>query len=148
METQDQKLLKFHGIDIVKVDFSSDKKFEPDKNNMDINIDARVYYPKEKPNYFNIMMTVNIESEDCFLLIIHSIATFEFSEDINEGLKKNFINFNAPAIIFPYLRSFITSFTSSLGSSIPSITIPIRFFRGEMEEINFETTEKITKENL
>jgi len=110
---------------------------------IDLNIDAKVYYPKERPNHFNIMMNVTVESENVFLLNIYSIASFEFAKNIDEEIKKNFINVNAPAIVFPYLRSFITSFTSNLGSTIPPITIPIRFFKGKMEEISSDTTEQI-----
>jgi preprotein translocase subunit SecB len=143
MVTQDQKLLKFHGVDIVKVEFVSEDEFVAGKCAIDLNIDAKVYYPKERPNHFNIMMNVTVESENVFLLNIYSIASFEFAKNIDEEIKKNFINVNAPAIVFPYLRSFITSFTSNLGSTIPPITIPIRFFKGKMEEISSDTTEQI-----
>ena len=59
------------------------------------------------------------------------------SEDLieNENIKEQLIHTNAPAIVFPYLRSFISMFTSNLGT-IPSLTLPTHFFKGKLEEFS------------
>jgi len=135
METQDQPKLRFHGVDIVKVDFSSKSRYEPEKQSLKIHTDAKVFFPKENPKLFNILMDVSVDAPEFFHFRIFAIGAFECSEEIDENIRKNFINVNAPAIMFPYIRSFITTFTSNLGNVTHPIIIPVRFFKGDMEEI-------------
>lgn len=45
---------------------------------------------------------------------------FEFDNDLSDEAKDNFFNVNGPAILFPYLRAYITALTS-LSGIIPII---------------------------
>ena len=74
---------------------------------------------------------------DVFKLNLRSVGYFELSQEIleNPNIKEQLINTNAPAIVFPYIRSFISMFTANLGT-IPSLTIPTQFFKGKLEEFN------------
>jgi len=54
---------------------------------------------------------------------------------IYKNLKKVFVNINAPAIMFPYVRAFITTLTTNLGNVTSPLIIPTQFFKGELEEV-------------
>jgi preprotein translocase subunit SecB len=51
------------------------------------------------------------------------------------NLKKVFVDINAPAIMFPYVRAFITTLTTNLGNVTSPLIIPTQFFKGELEEV-------------
>lgn len=62
------------------------------------------------------------KSED-FLLKLKAIAHFSCQEDIDEKFKESpFFNINAPAIAFPYVRTFISNLT--LNSGYNPIVLP------------------------
>lgn len=45
------------------------------------------------------------------------------------------VNSNSPAIMFPYVRAFISTLTTNLGNVTGPLLIPTQFFRGELEEV-------------
>lgn len=47
---------------------------------------------------------------------------FEFKDDCPEEMKDNFMNINAPAILFPYIRAYISTLTALSG--ITPIILP------------------------
>ncbi len=53
---------------------------------------------------------------------------------MDDEKKKNFINANAPAIMFPYIRAFVTTLTSNIGLGMAPIVIPPHFFKGALED--------------
>jgi preprotein translocase subunit SecB len=61
---------------------------------------------------------------------------FVFNEETN---LENFLYVNAPAIMFPYVRSYITALTALSG--IPTITLPTMNLSGLQKEIENNTTE-------
>jgi preprotein translocase subunit SecB len=83
-------------------------------------------------------MDFDLKSKDCFELALRAVGNFELEQDIDEKLKKSFVNANAPAIMFPYVRSFITTLTSNLGNVIGPLLIPIQFFQGELNELELD----------
>lgn len=137
METKDQKKLRFHGVDIVKVNFTS-YNIRPKDCEIKLGISPKVYYPKESKTQFSILMEVTLENEKFFKLELFAIGKFdveiEKEEDKDKDLRSSFVNVNAPAIMFPYVRSFITTFTTNLGSPTGPIIIPPQFFKGEIPE--------------
>jgi len=78
---------------------------------------------------------INIGRVDYFDLEILALGHFETNREIDEEIKRTLVNQNAVAILFPYIRSFVTTFTASLGSIIEPIIIPIQFFKGELDEM-------------
>ena len=135
METQVK--LKFHSVDFPVVDFKSLKSMIGVETNVEINMTPKVHYPKDRNNYFNIIQEINVKSEEYFNLVVVAVGVFEIIGEVDEALKKNFINTNAPAIMFPYIRSFISTLTSNLGNVTGTLTIPPQFFDGKnLEEIN------------
>lgn len=136
MEVADQIQLKFHGVDFPVINLKSDNPFvQSPENAINLNIVPKVFYPKEQPDFFKIIQEVNLSCENFFELSIISVGTFELKADVDVNLKKNFVNNNAPAIMFPYIRAFISTLTSNIGNVTSPLIIPTQFFKGELEEI-------------
>ena len=81
-------------------------------------------------------MDISLVANEFFELSLIAIGHFKFDNDIEESQKKDFVNANAPAIMFPYVRAFITTLTSNLGSVTMPIILPTQFFNGELEEFS------------
>lgn len=136
MEVGEQIKLKFHGVDILHLNFEVKDKYSKDEDKISITLSPKVFYPKGEPRLFRIIMELELEAEDRFGLKVIGVGHFEFENNVmNSDLKKGFINVNAPAIMFPYIRSFVSTFTANTGSILGTINIPPQFFRGDLEEI-------------
>jgi len=134
MEQIKQPKLTFHGVDILSVDFKAVGKRKPEVS-VDIKCESRVFYPVDRNNFFNIVMDLELKNDDYFELSLKAVGTFEIDSELVEELRKIFVNSNAPAIMFPYIRSFISTLTANLGGTVDTLVIPTQFFRGELEEI-------------
>lgn len=134
MKVQNQPKLLFHGVDIINVSFEA---IGPRQSNSKIKIrcNPSVFYPEEFPKVFKILMDVILEDKNFFVLQLRAIGSFEASAEIDQDMKKMFVNANAPAIMFPYVRAFISILTSNMGNVIGTITIPTQFFKGELKEL-------------
>lgn len=146
-EIKEQLSLKFHGVDFVDVRFSSESRYvnSPDFP-VDIKIQPRVFYPKDHPTEFKIVMEVYLKAKDAFVLKTLAVGNFELNQEIIGEIKKGFINVNAPAIMFPYIRAFISNLTSNLGSVVRTITIPPHFFPNSIPEIPNDEIEAYLEE--
>lgn len=137
MEVNSQIQLKFHGVDFPVINLKSDNPFVNSPENLiNIDIKPKVFYPKNEPNFFKIIQEVKLSSSNFFELFIVSVGTFELQSDVDSNLRKTFVNKNAPAIMFPYIRSFISTLTVNIGNVTSPLLIPTQFFNGELEEIN------------
>jgi preprotein translocase subunit SecB len=134
MEVSNQVKLKFHGVDILNVQF---KAIDIPRDGMDMTISCipRVFYPESDRHVFRILMEVVIKDERYFVLSINAVGHFELNRELDADLKKQFVNINAPAIMFPYVRSFITTLTANMGRTVGTLIIPTQFFKGDIEEI-------------
>lgn len=137
MSTETQVKLKFLSVDFPVVNFHSEKQLLPNQE-INIDIEPKVFIPKENTNHFKIIQEVNVSVKDIFNLYIVAIGNFELNNVEDEKLRYNFINMNAPAIMFPYIRSFISTFTSNLGNITGTLNIPPQFFKGELKQISEE----------
>lgn len=137
MSIETQTKLKFISVDFPIVNFHSEKQL---KENQEINIDIepKVFFPKENSNHFKIIQEVNISTNDTFNLLIIAIGNFELNNISDEKTKSTLVNMNAPAIMFPYIRSFISTLTSNLGNVTGTLNIPPQFFKGELKQISKE----------
>lgn len=142
MEIEEQIRLRFTGVDFPSVILNSIKpSTEIDTQNIKINIQPKVFIPSDSPNTFKIIMKVELEATDYFTLNVTGVGTFELSkEDVSDEVRRTFINANSTAIMFPYVRAFISTLTSNLGGVMSPILLPTRFFKGDyLEEV---TTQK------
>ncbi len=141
MEVSVQPKLMFHGVDFINIKFDTNQQYDNEAG-IDLNIDPKVFYPENETNFFKIFMEVSIHCENFFDLNLVGIGNFEFDKEFeNLELKKTFINTNAPAIMFPYIRSFITTLTTNLGNVTGAIVIPTQFFQGDLPELLIDENE-------
>jgi len=141
MEVSVQPKLMFHGVDFINIKFDTNQQYDNEAG-IDLNIDPKVFYPENETNFFKIFMEVSIHCEKFFDLNLVGIGNFEFDKEFeNLELKKTFVNTNAPAIMFPYIRSFITTLTTNLGNVTGAIVIPTQFFQGDLPEFLIDENE-------
>jgi len=70
-------------------------------------------------NLFYLKLGIQVKDEDDkFSVELDTLSTFKYSDEssLDEYINGLFV-LNAPAIIFPYLRAFITNITSQSGMS-------------------------------
>ena len=138
MEKAQESLLSFTGFLIThsKIDIKG-----PVGNKMDISLDASGEIRKEE-NIFHLALKVNVV-DDLEKLFIEVKAETDFkigSADLNDSTISNYLYLNAPAIIFPYVRAYITSLTSLSG--LPPVIIPPINITGLKEKLKEQTVLK------
>src|SRR6266542_6307761 len=103
MEVNKQTKLTFHGVDILNINFNAIAPRE-DELKIDIKCEPKVFYPIEDTNIFKIIMDIELKDERYFELVLRAVGSFELESELNDELRKVFVNSNAPAIMFPYIR--------------------------------------------
>lgn len=134
MSIETQVKLKFISVDFPIVNFHSEAQLTKDQE-INIEIEPKVFFPKEQLGHFKIIQEVNVSVKDTFNLFIVAIGSFELNNIEDEKLRNTFVNMNAPAIMFPYIRSFISTLTSNLGNITGTLNIPPQFFKGDLKQI-------------
>lgn len=139
MKIKNQPKLKFLGVDIASVDFKSGKPFDDirKKPNLKFGIEPKIFLPENQPACFKIIMNLFLEIEGHFKIDLLAIGNFEI-KNADANSRNSFININAPAIMFPYVRAFVATLTANMGRSAFSLNLPTQFFHGELEEIKEE----------
>lgn len=146
MEVTQQTKLKFTGVDFVQVNLNLLNRVEGDPE-IESSVIPKVFYPENAPQQFTIIFDVKVTSKNFFNIAIVAFGFFEFEEGaLNDEQKKAFVNTNAPAIVFPYVRSFMTTLTANLGSGIVPLVMPPHFFKGQLEEYKLPEMEELKKE--
>lgn len=134
MDVKVQPILKFQGIDIVNVNVNLLNPFNHEEQPpIDLTIVPKVFYPDDSPNEFTIIVDLKVGSKDFFNISIVAFGRFTLNKLAIEPESKPFIDMNAPAIMFPYVRSFLSTLTANLGAGFPPIILPPHFFQGELE---------------
>jgi preprotein translocase subunit SecB len=147
MEIKKQPKLLFKGVDFVNVNVTITNP--PDKENfpnLDLTLTPKVFYPKDKPNEFSIVFEVKVTAKDIFEIFLVCFGYFVLDEPVRNETAKPFINTNAPAIMFPFIRSFVSTLTANLGNSFSPVILSPHFFAGEIEEY-FHSEESEENEN-
>lgn len=77
-----------------------------------------------------LVMTVCVRDEYGILNINLTIeGMFEFDAELGENQRNDFFDFNAPAILFPYVRAYVSALTSLSGFKpfvLPTINFAAR----------------------
>jgi len=101
----------------------------------DFSMSFRTFTNKENKDFFGIIFSIKIENEEkTFAFSMEFVAHFitinvEITDDFIKG---TFVTGNAPAIVFPYIRAYITNFFQNSGYN--PIILPA---------FNFTSTKKI-----
>lgn len=126
MDIKQQPALSFGGVDIINVEFRSSKPFSSEEE-INIGIDARLI-SKEGSDTFKILMIVSLICDNHFEFRVDALGNFKLNNVSDDRTKEQLINVNAPPIMFPYVRAFITTFTSNCGNALSSIVLPPHSF--------------------
>jgi preprotein translocase subunit SecB len=86
-------------------------------------------------------MEANLKMSEYWDIKVAGFGDFELGEDVPHSDVRGFINVNAPAIMFPYFRAFVSNLAANCGGSVPLIILPPRFFDGDLEEMKAEEVE-------
>lgn len=88
-------------------------------------LDFSALYPQDGERLFWIEFKISVDSPGEFRLKLVYISAFQTDEDISDEFKKSsFPKINAPAIGYPFLRSFLANFLVNAGYEpllLPSI---------------------------
>lgn len=97
-----------------------DNETKREKNSFDL--ETSRFFSEEETNSFRIGFNLKIYDKS-FDLFIEAISYFEMDDEITEEFKlSSFPKVNAPAIAFPYLRSFVSILT--LQSGLDPVILP------------------------
>jgi len=107
---------------VIKVNFKPISKSE---NEIFFNLDYNPMFYDDDKTKFSVFFDVSLRREDEYSLEIKYETVFKTSDEIYEDFKNsNFPYINAPAIGFPFLRSFVSFMVLNAGYSpliLPSI---------------------------
>ena len=104
-------------------------------DNKVVNEDLTVEFSQEgaeciENNLYKHTLGVDIIDKNNVMRIkVVVIGLFEFDRDIDEKLKSTFFNSSAPAILFPYVRAYVTTLTGLSGVNpviLPSLNLAVR----------------------
>lgn len=90
-------------------------------------IDFHNEYDEENDNIFSVVFQLEISHPGEFQLKLNYVSWFQTSEPIDREFKESdFPSVNAPAIAFPFLRSYVSMLTLN-GGHTPTILPSINF---------------------
>jgi preprotein translocase subunit SecB len=76
-----------------------------------------------KDGRFQLNLNTRIENDSQLLHIeVDAIATYKINGDDSPEILKNFFYLNAPAILFPYIRAYVSALTTLSG--LAPVTLP------------------------
>lgn len=114
------KLLDYRVVNLNLESIEQDSSLAQQSNELDLQVGQ--FYPEEKENIFGIGFRVSFK-QDGYSLKVEMRFFFETDEIITDEFKNSsFPVINAPAIAFPYLRSFLSIIT--MQSGYPPVMLP------------------------
>lgn len=119
------------------------KRFPNKQGNADLNINPSGLQIKDKNEYhlsLDIELKDNTESYD---IKISVIGIFKYNTGESNSILSNYFFTNAPAIIFPYVRAYISSVSALTG--LNTINLPVMNLTG-LKKVLEENTQ-VKEEN-
>lgn len=104
-----------------------------------ISFDPKGLINKAESTYQLQLITYIKDKEDTINIEIDIVAFFSFDSQIERDQLNKMFFINAPAIVFPYLRSYITTLT--VLSGIDPVILPTLNLSGIGKELEQNTTE-------
>lgn len=116
--------IKFSGLLVNECKLTFEGDNIPDPSKLKFNFKFYAAFLPDEPKKFAIAFDFNLKSDDgLFKLNIKTISPFETDSEITEGFKEsNFPKINAPAIVFPYIRTYVSNLM--LNSGFHPINLP------------------------
>jgi preprotein translocase subunit SecB len=120
MKEAPKSSFNFKGFKIVRSVFDR-KEGELGKNFQISFHPSGMHYLKE--SRFQLNLNTKIENDSHLLHIeVDAMATYTISGDDSPETLKNFFYLNAPAILFPYIRAYVSALTTLSG--LAPVTLP------------------------
>lgn len=131
-----QTAIKLDSFNVIKCNVSvAPDLTEQEYNSAQASLNTKTFFKDDLDNKFVVAFSLSIASDDKerMSIEIFAQALFETSEAINEEFKASyFANVNAPAIAFPFVRSFVQTLSVNMG--ITPIILPSYNFAQAFEE--------------
>ena len=106
---------------------------EPKKvGNVEVSINPKGVLNRSLKN-FSLFLEVMLKDSSSFDINISCIGSFVFKKDISEQEMSNYFLINAPAIVFPYIRAYVSAVTALSG--LPAVNIPVMNLSMMKEEL-------------
>lgn len=81
------------------------------------------FFSPEKNREFKILFNIKLSDNKNFNIVLEFVSVFSTDEEIDENyMQEKFVKINAPAIAYPFLRSFIA--TLLVNSGYPPVILP------------------------
>jgi Preprotein translocase subunit SecB len=128
MDKQVKAAIKFIGYKVSKVIFEINENFgiQDDAVEMNYEFDINVAFDKEEQMaVVGLKCIINREYEKSnkpFFINLELQGLFYYDSNLEDSQLQGLLNTNAVAIVFPYLRSLISTITVNCG--IPPVIIP------------------------
>lgn len=138
MEDTKKSGFQFVGFQIIKSHIEK-KGFEKVGDNLRLDFNPRGEKDITK-ELFNLLLGINISNtEKTFEVEIEAIGFFKYSIESDVSILDNYFYLNAPAILFPYIRAYISTLTTLSG--LETITLPTINFTFLGNTLREHTTE-------
>lgn len=128
---EEQKGLRYLGVDFYHVDFDAQflDQEEKQRASLDLNIGGKIEFHKsegldEGQIPFSVLIETKVYAEDHLTLVVRARGKFMIAGEFTDVQRNALIYQNAPAIMFPYVRAFISNFTNNCGDIIFPIQLP------------------------
>lgn len=114
---------RFLGYRISEIRFTVGDNFAKVREAIKQNIDIENNFSEKDNRFVEVVLNITVESESKSILFFLKIkGAFKAAETMDEKIFKTLAQQNGPAILFPFARSIITSYTAQ--ANIPPIILP------------------------
>ncbi len=126
---------KFLGYRISKISCEIKDSYKPGESKYQQSINIQQNYSDEENRFVEIIFDTEVKTEDENLYFLVRIkGGFQAHENMPEHLFKNLAEHNGPAILYPFIRAIISSYSAQ--ANIPPIILPT---------VNFSSLDAIEK---
>lgn len=113
---------RFKGFRVLESIFKSVADFSGKPENYSVDLTPS-FVVSESNHSVTLTLDTTVTTENKLVdIYVKAESLFEFDSDLDGSEKQNYFKKNAPAIMFPYVRAYISSLSALSG--IPVITIP------------------------
>ncbi|MBR4327139.1 MAG: protein-export chaperone SecB [Bacteroidales bacterium] len=113
---------RFKGFRVLESSFKCTSELPNEPENFDVDL-MPSFRVAETANSVKLTLETKVRTENSLVdIYVKAESMFEFDDDLNDEEQQLYFRKNAPAIMFPYVRAYISSL--SVLSGIPPITLP------------------------
>ena len=119
---------RFKGFSIQKSLIEIKGDLNPN-NKIDVEFKQTSSVNESESKYMHVLGVSIKDKEGKLNIEVEANGFFEFDKELDEDARSKFFNVNAPAILFPYVRAYITTLTSLSGISpviLPTLNLSKR----------------------